>query len=142
MIVSPHKSEADKAKASAATQAEQHHEEQPQQFDEVLELEGEQQQPQEGFKCSASAAVGWQFPLNLDGSIELTEEQLLEHLPEFNSANAMTCEVCRTSLQQAAAGHQEVKQQLDAQRAAFGKVLNNNVQEMLDPGVNYYLVPK
>lgn len=102
----------------------------------------QQQQEQRGMSPEAAAALGWQFNLPLDGSVSVSEQQLLELLPVFHSVHAEECQDCAASLQEAAAGHQEVKQQLDTQRAAFGKLLNGNVQEVLQPGVTYYLVPK
>jgi hypothetical protein len=83
----------------------------------------------------------WQLPFALDGSVPLSEEQLLEALPEF-SAMAYDCEACSASLQEAAAGHQEAKQQLEGQKQALGKLLAGNVTEALEEGVLYYLVPK
>lgn len=84
----------------------------------------------------------WQFPLPLDGSVELSEQQLLQHLPEFAVASSFDCEQCALRWQEATAGHQEVKQQLEGQKQVLSKLLTGTITEVLEPGVTYYLVPK
>lgn len=122
--------------------------------DEPVILSDDNEQQQQAEQCdgqqrtgspeaaAAAAPPAWQSPLPLDGSVELTEQQLVDVLPEFHSVHAEECPECAASLQVAAAGHQEVKQQLEVQRAAFGKLLSGTVQEVLEPGVTYYLVPR
>lgn len=85
---------------------------------------------------------GWQPPFRLDGSVPLTVEMLLGVLPEFHSAHAMDCAECAASLEEAVAGHQEVKAQVEVQRATLGKLAAAGVTEVLEPGLTYYLVPK
>ncbi|KAF6259483.1 hypothetical protein COO60DRAFT_1001164 [Scenedesmus sp. NREL 46B-D3] len=53
----------------------------------------------------------------------------------------MDCQACKASLAEAVVGHQEVKQQLEVQRAALSKLLAGSVNESLEPGAAYYLVP-
>ena len=103
---------------------------------------GQQRKGSPEAAAAAAATSGWQPPIPLDGSVEVTEQQLLDLLPQFHSVHAEECPECAASLQVAAAGHQEVKQQLEVQRAAFGKLLSGTVQEVLEPGVTYYLVPR
>ncbi|KAF8072683.1 UBP26 [Scenedesmus sp. PABB004] len=91
--------------------------------------------------AAAAAASAWQLALPLDGSVELSEAALLEALPSFHSVHAAECEACAASLQEAAAGHQEARAAVEVQRAALGKLLSSSVQESLEPGAPYYLVP-
>jgi hypothetical protein len=92
--------------------------------------------------AASSAAGSWQLPVALDGSVDVTEEQLRQLLPAFYSFQDMDCEVCKASLHEAVVGHQEAKQQLEVQRAALSKLLAGSVTESLEPGATYYLVPK
>jgi hypothetical protein len=122
----------------------------------LQESDDEQQQPQQqqgeeraGSRATSpsaaaapAAAGSWQLPIALDGSVEVTEQQLKQLLPEFYSVHSMDCEVCKASLAEAVVGHQEVKQQLEVQRAALSKLLAGSVTESLEPGAAYYLVPK
>lgn len=98
--------------------------------------------PSTAAAAAAAAAGSWQLPIPLDGSVEVTEAQLRELLPSFASFQAFDCEVCKASLAEAVVGHQEAKQQLEAQRAALAKLLAGSVNESLDPSREYYLVPK
>lgn len=88
-----------------------------------------------------AGSTRWRLPFPVDGSVPLSEEQLLQALPEF-SVMAYDCETCSASLQEAAAGHEEVKQQLEGQKQALGKLLAGCATETLEEGVLYYLVPK
>ncbi|WIA08663.1 hypothetical protein OEZ85_008090 [Tetradesmus obliquus] len=97
--------------------------------------------PRTAAAAAAAAAGSWQLPIPLDGSVEVTEAQLRELLPSFASFQAFDCEVCKASLAEAVVGHQEAKQQLEAQRAALAKLLAGSVNESLDPSREYYLVP-
>jgi len=125
--------------------------------DPLQQQQQEQQQPgatggrvspetPEGADAAAAAAAGppsgWQLPFPLDGSVPLSERLLLQHLPEFHVANVYDCAECAATLQEAAAGHQEVKQQLEGQKQTLGKLLAGTVHEALEPGVTYCLVPK
>ena len=98
--------------------------------------------PSTAAAAAAAAAGSWQLPIPLDGSVEVTEQQLRELLPSFASFQAFDCEVCKASLAEAVVGQQEAKQQLEAQRAALAKLLAGSVNESLDPSRVYYLVPK
>lgn len=119
---------------------EQHQEQQQEQHE---QQQGAERAGSPGAAAGAIAALAsWQFPVSLDGSVEVTEEQLLQALPSFHSVHAMECEQCRASLQEAAAGHQEVKQLMEAQKQALSKLLVGSVTENLEQGVAYYLVPK
>jgi hypothetical protein len=89
-----------------------------------------------------SSSSGWHLGLPLDGSVELTEDMLLDKLPVFHSMSSLDCSLCQQQLQAAASGHQEVKAAADAQRAALKRLMQGCVQEVLEPGVQYYLVPK
>jgi hypothetical protein len=152
------KQEATPAASSDAQQQQQQQQQEDGVKDEVIlqdsDDEQQQQQPQQGEEragsraTSPSAAAGpaaagsWQLPVPLDGSVEVTEQQLKQLLPEFFSIHSMDCEVCKASLAEAVVGHQEVKQQLEVQRAALSKLLAGSVTESLEPGAAYYLVPK
>jgi hypothetical protein len=93
--------------------------------------------------AAAAAAPGsWQLPFKLDGSEQLTQQQLLDVLPEFQVVNAYVCEKCSAHLQEATAGHQGLRQQLEGQRLELSKLLAGVVTEALEQGVTYYLVPK
>jgi hypothetical protein len=149
-----------KQEATPAASSDQHHQQQQQQHqddakEEVIlqDSDDEQQQQQSEERAgsrttSPSAAAGpaaagsWQLPIPLDGSVEVTEQQLKQLLPEFFSIHSMDCEVCKASLAKAVVGHQEAKQQLEVQRAALSKLLAGSVTESLEPGAAYYLVPK
>jgi hypothetical protein len=152
------------ATPAASSDQQQHQQQQQQQQqdgvkDEVIlqdsdDEQQQQQQQQQGEEragsraTSPSAAAGpaaagsWQLPIPLDGSVEVTEQQLKQLLPEFFSIHSMDCEVCKAILAEAVVGHQEVKQQLEVQRAALSKLLAGSVTESLEPGAAYYLVPK
>jgi hypothetical protein len=154
-----------KQEATPAASSDQQKEQQQQQQqehngvkDEVVlaDSDDEQQQQQQGEEragsratspsaaasAAAPAAGSWQLPVPLDGSVEVTEDQLKQLLPSFHSCHAMDCQVCKASLAEAVIGHQEVKQQLEVQRAALSKLLAGSVTESLEPGLAYYLVPK
>lgn len=93
--------------------------------------------------AAAAAAPGsWQLPFKLNGSEQLTQQQLLDVLPEFQVVNAYVCQECSAHLQEATAGHQGLKQQLEGQRQVLSKLLASTVTEALEQGVTYYLVPK
>jgi hypothetical protein len=93
-------------------------------------------------KSPVGAVQGWNPPFPLDGSVAVTEQQLLASLASFHSVHATECNDCAESLREAAAGQQEARSALEAQRAVLHKLLQGNVQESLEPGQQYYLVPK
>jgi hypothetical protein len=136
--------------AAAAAAGSSKQQQQQQDADVVLvdDSDAGQQQQAGGSKAAspASAAAqqagGWQLPLPLDGSVPLTAAALLAHLPVHSAVHAMECHECAASLQQAAAGHQEVKAAVEGQKQVLGKLMAPGVTEVLEPGVAYYLVPK
>lgn len=112
--------------------------------DSDVEMGGQEQQQQQGEERAAAATVltSWQCPIPLDGSVEVTEKQLLDILPSFHSVHAMECQQCCDTLNKAKEDHQGAKQQLEAQKQALSKLLAGSVPENLEPNVPYYLVPK
>jgi hypothetical protein len=117
----------------------------------MTDIDNQRQQPDRdsspgaGDTTEAGAPAGassWQLPFPLDGSELLSESKLLQALPEFTVSNDFACPDCESSLKEAAEGHQEVKQQLEGQKQALGKLLAGNITEALQEGAAYYLVPK